>query len=364
MLVYARMPVIPRKTFVLKRALAGKGKILVKVGQRVRPEEIVIEGKCSSGFRTFELDEILRLTPLQAERCLVKTVGSRVFEGDLIAETKQFLGLRTVRFLSPITGIFRDYNVKTGHLTIEYLSEVVKIAAGVSGKVIDLHDKRGVDIEANVAAVDGVLGSGKEREGTIKVIANRDIPISAHSIDSSLEGKIIVGGALLTLDVVYRCLAVKVRGIVCGGIHFSDYQKLVGSLGRYEDIGVTLLITDGFGQIAMQERIYGFLQKYEGHYSLISGSKHQLFIPLSDEETTSKPLKEQPRAMPLGIYTWVHEGDTVKIIAAPHFGREGIIDKIEDLTEQESGITCQTVKVRAEEGKVIEVPIRNVEVIR
>src|SRR3989338_7758469 len=70
------------------RVLRGKGTLNVNVGQQVSPEEIIGTGEVTSGFRTLNLSTLLSVAPEQVEKFLIKQIGQRIYQGELMAYRK------------------------------------------------------------------------------------------------------------------------------------------------------------------------------------------------------------------------------------------------------------------------------------
>jgi len=363
LVVYSHTSIIPKILYTVNRVLAGAGRIFVKVGQEVAPHDIIGEGKKPSGFRSFSLPELLKITPEQAKKCLTKVLGSQVYENEVLAEVDKLWGLKKIQFRAPQEGVLRDFNEQTGFLTFEYPPKLVRVPAGVSGKVSEIIPKNEVKIESVVAKIHGRLGSGKTREGVLAVLGEPDIPLQPEQIDSSLSGKIVVGGSLLTKEVLYKVLAVRCQGVIAGGISWRDFWEITGQRGALEDVGITVLVLEGFGSLAIQKEVYEFLKEHEGRYCILDGSDASAVVPLGTMEKDLKGVggvKEERE----GRFGILSQGLRVRILVPPHMHQFGkIMEILEKEEELASGILVQCCKVETREG-IVEVPVRNVEIIR
>ena len=78
------------------------------------------------------------------------------------------------------------------------------------------------------------------------------------------------GGARVSHAAVQRAIEVGVAGIVAGGVDDADLKAVLGydlgvvAITGSERIGLTVVITEGFGEIAMSERTFRILQQREG----------------------------------------------------------------------------------------------------
>ena len=107
-------------TYTIERKLPAQGTIFAKLGDEVKPETVIGESKVSAGFRIFKLHELLGVSPKKAKNYLRRTIGARVYQGDVIAEAQKSFGLRSVQFISPIDGVLQHFNEETGQLTMQY----------------------------------------------------------------------------------------------------------------------------------------------------------------------------------------------------------------------------------------------------
>ncbi|MBU0708296.1 hypothetical protein KJ596_00930 [Patescibacteria group bacterium] len=361
MLVLARRITIENAPRIIERELPIEGRVLVKPGQQVRPETVIGVCWCASGFKTFNLAKLLKVPASRSKDLILHPIGSRIYKGAVIAKRKQFGGLRELEFISPIDGILHDFSEQKGILTIQYAPKEFKLVAGVGGVVDRVIPNRGVNIGAVVSEVKGVLAAGSDRDGLIKIISNPDIAIASPAITGTCEGKIVVGGALLSKEIIYKCLALKVRGIVCGGIHWRDFNEMVTiARGRSEDIGTTVFITEGFGYQPMNKQIFEFLTRYENRFAMILSDLVRLVIPDLGKTVDGKEYIEDKnvKLAPIAV------GEQVRVIAPPRldlFGKIAEAELVEDRVE--SGLRTQTCLVEFEQ-KTERVPVRNVEIIK
>src|SRR5262249_28593011 len=127
---------------------------------------------------------------------------------------------------------------------------------------------------------------------------------------------------------------VGVSALVSGGIHDRDLEQLLGySLGvaitGSEQVGLTLIITEGFGEIAMAERTFKLLASREGDAGAVNGAtqiragvmRPEIVIPL-----TGKQGKDASESPPAGGYLEI--GMPVRIIRDPYFGLIGSVSAL------------------------------------
>ncbi|GAH39564.1 unnamed protein product, partial [marine sediment metagenome] len=69
----------------------------------------------------------------------------------------------------------------------------------------------------------------------------------------------------------------KVSGIVVGGINAADLNKLLGytigvAITGEEEVGLTLMITEGFGKMMISQRTFEYLASFNGEEAAINGA--------------------------------------------------------------------------------------------
>lgn len=342
------------KVFVRK---VKNGRFLVKKGQIIEPHQIIGEVRKILGFRRLQLAKILKVKPKLVERFLTKTLGSFIFKGDLIARRPLFGGLRKIEVFAPMDGVLKNLNTQTGEALLEYLPEKRRVVAGVWGKVVLVQSSQ-IALQTVASEINGKLGLGKIREGGLVFFDNPEIPIPLSFISEELTGKIICGGSLLNKEVLFKSLAIKARGLVCGGIDFDLWREISGMRGSLEDIGLTILVTEGFGNLPLNPWVGKVLQNEQDRYALIFGAKKKLLIP-----QPFKIVKQKRIGLKFKTKTRVPQvGDTVRVLNFDNFGRFGKIVELIESFQADSGLSDQGAKVEVG-NKTIEVFLRNLEIM-
>jgi transcription antitermination factor NusG len=360
MILYARgiQRIVEGVDYALERRLPTKGQVYAKLGDQVKPETIIAEGKVTAGFRVFRLGELLDVPPDKAKNYLHRTVGSRIYQGDVIAEASKMFGLRNVQFLAPVDGVLQDFNPHTGQLTLQFAPVTFRLPAGVKGKVSQIIPDEGVYVETQTSLLFGAFSGGKSREGALKIIAPPDQPIQPQAIDARLAGHIVAGGSLISKDVINRCLAVGVKGIVSGGISAHDLLEISGQPNSTEDVGLTLLITSGLGAMAIEDSTYQFLQRYQEQQVFLVPQEKMLVAPLPSDIKVNPQSSQPVEFLPLKI------GDAVRILSSQYVGQVATVTKVSKAKPMSfSRLTIPTCLLQTVAGDTIEIPVTNLEVV-
>lgn len=364
------LAVTPLTYITRDRALPIKGEILVGQGQRVDFDTIV--GRCYLEGAPYivKVAELLGVEPEEVVRYLRVRVGDVVSKGSVLASYTAFLGLLKKSVESPVEGTVESFNEVTGHLTIRSPPRVIELRAYVRGTVLKVVPGESVTIGTPAAFVQGIIGFGGERHGEIELVSssNQDV-VGPDQIGEHHAGKIVVGGSLITYEALEKARKVGVAGVVVGGAKITDLERILGyrigvAITGRENIGFTIVLTEGFGRLPMSKRAFEIFKENEGVEAAINGAtqvragviRPEVIIP-KGEESLSGALE------PLGEGR-MKVGSVVRIIRYPYFGEIGTVVELPvELHKIETESPVRVVKVRLQDGRVVLVPRANVEII-
>jgi hypothetical protein len=188
-------------------------------------------------------------------------------------------------------------------------------------------------------------------------------------IDASHKGKIIVGGSLVTAAALKKAIASGVYGIVVGGFDDKDLRDFLGydigvAITGSEDIGCTLVVTEGFGQINMAQKTFDLLKRHEGELACINGATQIRAGVIRPEVVVPAKSTEHVTDIPETPIEGLKIGSPIRVIRHPHFGRLGkVTDLPSPLAKLESESKARILEVEFDDGKRTIVPRANVEMI-
>lgn len=324
-----------------ERKIPGTGQSLVTVGERVEPANIVARYEASSGQRLVKLAPVLKVSGRSVHKYLTKRVGDRIYQGEIIAKRKGVLGFSKKIITSPADGIF-DSLLPDGSMMIKFLPTPRKLAAAVSGVVKSVINNS-IMIQTEVAKIYGFAGAGMLREGTIRIIAKPNEFILPTQINPTHQGEILIGGAMVARATVEKAVTLGIKGIVVGGMNYRDYL----SLGTQSDVGITILLTEGFGVKPMGADIYNFLQNKVDYFSFISGREKQIIFPLVQKTTVPKQNNLAWRSLLVE--------DRVNVLFSNYSISLGIVKELREEKRE--------VLVKLDSGTDIIVPSTNVQIV-
>jgi len=236
--------------------------------------------------------------------------------------------------------------------------------------VVETIPQQGVVVEAACSLVQGIFGIGGEVWGEIAVaVQSPDEPLTPTHLTSTMKGKIVVGGSFLSSETMAKARELGVAGLVVGGIHDKDLRALLGydlgvAITGTEQVGFTLILTEGFGAIPMATKTFRLLSARTGQKASISGAtqiragviRPEIIIP----QVTSTAASTIAQAQREGIRL----GDPVRIIRDPLFGKIGEVSALPpDLQKIPTESEVRVLEVTFADGSRADVPRTNIEVI-
>jgi len=352
------------------RRLPIKGDVLVKAGDDVAPDQVIAQALLPGPLQTLKLAEKLGVEPKDMLAMAKIKAGDTVEKGQLVAEGKKLFGIfKPPMAFSDYNGTIESISEVTGNALVREASIPVDITAYIQGKIAEVMPAEGAIVETRCAMVQGIFGVGGERTGVIRVaVAKPTDDLDVDAIQDSDAGKILIGGSGITYDAMVKATRVGVKGLVAGGIKDSDLVKFLGydigvAITGQEAIELTMLVTEGFGFLAMAEHTFELLKSLEGKTASINGAtqiragviRPEVICPLPADMAATNVAKQ---AFELTI------GTPIRVIREPYFGKLGTVTELPaQLQQVESGTEVRVLKAKIEgEGEVL-VPRANVEII-
>ena len=361
--------VSPRATVLKQRRLPLKGEVLVEKDQRLQRDQVVARTELPGDVTSVNLVNRLGIMPEELPSYMLVKEGDDVEAGTPLAATQPLIKWFKTTVEAPVSGTVENVSSVTGQVILRQPPRPVEVAAFVDGVVVDLLPAEGVTVETRGAYVQGIFGIGGECWGPLRILAQTPADVLEEcQITEDCTGQILVGGGLLTLAVIERAQKVGARGLIGGGLHDRDLRSLLGfdlgvAITGTEEIGLTLIVTEGFGDIAMARRTFDVLNVSAGRVASISGAtqiragvmRPEIIVPQEDGSSA-----DADSASGGGLEI----GRTVRAIRAPYFGRIGrVSDLPSGLIRVESGAEVRVLEVEFEDHTRSVIPRANVELI-
>jgi hypothetical protein len=189
--------------------------------------------------------------------------------------------------------------------------------------------------------------------------------LDAADLSPAHAGKVVVAGGQVTLAGMRAAIELGVAGVVVGGFAYHDVRELLGhdvgvAVTGGEALGTTLVVTEGFGRIAMARATYELLARHDGRPASLSGATQIRAGVIRPEVIITEPVTGGAASSARG---GLEVGAPVRCIRAPHFGRIGLVAALPvELVELPSETRVRVVEVEID-GRRVVVPRANVEVI-
>ena len=367
------LKVTERMIIEKERRLPLEGEVLVEAGARVKAEDVVAKADLPGNVQLLNVANLLSVPPNEIAEHMLKPVGEPVSKDEIIATTKGLFGLFKSQARSPIDGTIEAVSDVTGQVILREPPIPVEVKAYTDGTVTETVPTEGVTVETYGTYIQGIFGVGGETVGDLVMVAKSSSDdLTAEQILPEHRDSILVGGSLVTTDAIQKAIQHGVRGIIAGGIDDADLRELLGyelgvAITGSEEIGITLVITEGFGRVAMAEQTFILLTAREGMKTSINGAtqiragvvRPEIVIPLASEDAGSVSDAEDDAAG--GI---LEVGSSVRIIREPYFGQLGRVTELPvELQSLETEAQVRVLRIELENGEQTTLPRANVETI-
>lgn len=362
---------VSRYTTLLKRRILPlKGDVLKKVGDHVGPNDVVAQTFLPGKVHPINVANMLGVQPADVPGTMLLKEGQTIKAGEHLAMSKSFFGFFKNYASAKVAGTIENISAVTGQVMLREDPTPVAVKAYVEGQIVDVIPGEGVVVETAGTYIQGIFGIGSETHGDIAIAAKDPAQVLAPAdLLPEHKGKIVVAGSFANLETIKKAVAVGVKALVVGGIDARDLVDFMGydlgvAITGSEKLGLTLVVTEGFGKIAMASRTFDLLRELQGKRASVNGAtqiragviRPEIIVTLPEGHFEGKALKSQVK--PLEV------GDTVRIIREPYFGEIGNVTALpSELYALESGSKARVLEVVLENGKTTVLPRANTEMI-
>lgn len=355
-----------------ERTLPLPGNVLVGVGSQTTSEQIVARTELPGDADIIKAAQTLGLDPDELPSYMVKKIGDAVSKGEVIARSPGLFGLFRSEVRSPADGVIESVSEVTGQVVIRGKPQPVEVHAYVDGRVSEVIPGFGVIVETTATFVQGIFGVGGENWGKLVLAGSPDSPLTEKDVLPEYNNCVIAGGSLMTLSAIRKAMEVGAKGIISGGIRDNDLRDILGydigvAITGNEEIPLTLIVTEGFGELPIARRTWELLKEREGARCSVNGAtqiragvlRPEVIIPYPEEIGVDSPDGEisEERSGLMEI------GTAVRIIREPYFGIIGrVVDLPVELTAIETESRVRVVAVELNPGQTVILPRANVEI--
>jgi len=365
----------PQTVVRKRRILPIPGQVLVHEGQAVTATTVIAQTELPGKVHAVNVVNMLGIAPQEIRRYMLKREGDAVQASEPLAENKPLIKWLKVQVPSPITGTIETVSEVTGQVFLREPPRPLALTAYLDGHVAETFPGQGATVETACSLVQGIFGIGGEAVGTIAVaVGSPEDELTPERITDAHRGTILVGGSLIGRDGFARAKQAGVAAIVVGGIHDLDLKLLLGrdlgvAITGTEQVGFSLIITEGFGRIAMARRTFDLLGSKVGQRASCSGAtqiragviRPEVIIPLGERSAVSGQRSERETA---GVGGGLRVGDQIRIIREPYFGQICRVFALPaDLRLLPTGSKARVLEAELDDGQQIIIPRANVELL-
>ena len=359
-------------TIQKERRLPLQGEVLVEAGAAVQAEDVVAKADLPGNVQLLNVANLLSVPAEEITEYMLKPVGEIIAKDEIIATTKGLFGLFKSQARSPIDGTIEAVSDVTGQVILREPPIPVEVKAYTDGTVTEISPNEGVTVETYGTYIQGIFGVGGETIGNLTVaVSSSSDGLTAEHILPEHRDHILVGGSLVTTEAIQKAIQQGVKGIIAGGIDDADLRELLGyelgvAITGSEEIGITLVITEGFGSVAMAEQTFDLLKTREGMKTSINGAtqiragvvRPEIVIPLVSDAGETGAEKDG------SVEGILEVGSSVRIIREPYFGKLGRVTELPvELQNLETEAQVRVLRVELEDGEQTLLPRANVETI-
>ena len=351
-----------------QRRLPLLGEVFINEGDTVKHEDIIAKTEISGDPEIVKISMIMGLEPEDTLRYMTKQVGEKVTKGERLAFYRALFGLIKKEVNSPMDGTLESFSDVTGQAILRGAPIPVEVNAYIPGTVIEVMPREGAVIETHAAFIQGIFGIGGEVHGDIRVVVTgNDQILEADLIKPEHKGMVLIGGSRVTLDALKKAVEIGVSAMVSGGIRHEDLTTFTGeeigvAITGQEEVGITIIITEGFGNMNMSLRTFELLHEFEGYSASVNGATQIRAGVLRPEIIIPHDIVEEDLSEELS--QGMIPGTPIRIIRQPYFGAIGKVHSLPvELQRLESESMVRVVNIELDEGQVVTVPRANVEII-
>jgi hypothetical protein len=263
------------------RRLPTKGEVYVSKGEMVQPDTVIAGGTVlNPEIVELKLFTQLKVDPEYVKNYLTKSEGDQVSQDEVIGVSRSFFTRQTRVARSPIDGKIESFSSTTGRMMIRGSPIKMEVSAYIPGTVKEVLPDEGAVIETSGTRLEGLFGIGGEAFGElVRGVDSPEMGLSAADISPEYKGKVIIGGALASLDALREAVKVGASGVIVGGVDQKDLTYFLGyeigvPVTGGEETGLTVILTDGFGVNPMDQGLFDQLSSSVGVVSCINGATH------------------------------------------------------------------------------------------
>ena len=349
--------VMPWVKLTRERMLPMRGEVSAPVGANMSPLDVIARATPPKEIRAVPLTRLMGLRERDLPKHLHKHAGDLVEAREIIISKR--LNLFNERLIYPSPGVGRILAVQGSWLLLELDGLPTELRSLYRGTVTRVVPQFGITIEAEGAWAQGIWGAGDEAYGLLKIVAQSPNEVlTPEKIDVSARGTIVVAGMIDSIAALTGVARARAAGLVVGSLTVN--LKSVA-----ENLGLPVLVTEGFGRIPICTPIYGMLKQFDGSEACaVAGLtpraggvtlRPEVFIP------RARAANQPPAQAPTPLVNQL--GATVRVMREPYLGQVGKLAQVSPRASVlANGARAYGAEVELASGRTF-VPWSNLELI-
>ncbi len=345
--IVSKLSTIHRECLLPEEAI---GVVRAHEGAKVEVRDVVANGRILGYHRFIDAAKILGLRDKKAVERLLLVKTNQIVEADTpIAGKRKDRGKRV---FAPVQGAI--VGIDNGRIIMQETPKMVKIEAGVAGRVIQVYPDRGVAVEAVGAIVQGVWGNGRSIISPMRIEPEQDLrKIIKESLDIQYKGAVIVVYNPLNADLIQLLEEGNINGVIAPSMPAELIDRVMES-------NMAIMLTEGFGASRMNGEVHGLLKEYDGYQVILDADLPGRWTSRRPEVVINRSIDERPPG--LNLNATIKPGLRVRITRAPHLGQ---IARVADLPSHPlvlpNGLRVMGAKVELISGEFVNIPLANLE---
>jgi hypothetical protein len=332
-----------------RRIFSGDGDILVKVGQKVSPTDIIAYTYPNQKFVILNIRKLLNLNNNEeARRAINLKVGDQLKSGEIIAGSQNVFS-KAVQ--APADS--EVFAISGSQVVLRIQNDPEPLYAGFEAIVIELLPEQGVILENNGVLVQGVWGNQKIGSGLlVSVIESPEQELKRSQLEVKLKGSILLGGYCKDPEILKLTSELALKGLILTGIHPDLIQDIY-------KLQIPVILLEGFAPSPMNLRAFNLLKSNEKRETTINAvykkgmdEKPEIIIPVGAEgELPSGHIILKP-------------GLVVRVNSGLHKGRAANIESIiKGTLNLENGIKTNCALINFSDEEQARIPLANLDIL-
>lgn len=352
------------------RRLPMEGEVLVKPGDEVAASDTVAKASVPGMLHPIDAARLLGISPSDLSSALCIREGDAVTKGQIIAQSRALFGLQKKEVPAPCSGTAVSVSPVTGRIMLAEAKTPLCLPAYLPGRVSNIDETGTVEIEARVSLIQGIFGVGGERFGRLVEIPSipedGDIFSTDELRDIDAKNTVFFSPKPLCFKALEAMRNREAAAVITGSVPGGDLMRLAGrtlnpACTGDENIGLCIVLTEGFGRIPAAPRTAALLKQLQHQNVSVNGAvqvragviRPEIIGPPAEADIQNRiPAAEHSQA----------QGDTVRIIRGEHFGELGTVRSApHELRRIGSGAETLVYQVELSSGTRAFFPRANVE---